>query len=344
MEEGKKDRILVISVDRDNDLGEKTGIKGPVLGRDKVIEAATELGIKDPSDSDFNAFFEAVRVYDEVKKQYAADVAILTGDRNVGIKSDSEIKDQLEKALNHFRANFVVIVSDGSEDEHIMPVIQSRIPILSVKRLVVKQSEQLESSYFKIKDFLKESLENPKMARIVFGLPALAFLLISVFGAEGWRAVLGVFGAYLVIKAFRLESYFGEAAEELRDSFNRKRMSFFIYMIAIILAGIATFRGYTEMEDWIVVGMFEMVAAFLSASVYYYWAAGALTWIGKMVGMTKRSATRAISVPMFSFATALVIHSGVEMILIPDTSLYRFLASIVAGFILLFGAVYMEKK
>ena len=344
MEAEKKDRIIVISVDRDNDLGEKAGVKGPVMGKEKVIEAATQLGLKDPSDSDFNALFEAVRVYDELKKQYAAQVAIITGDRDVGIKSDTMIKDQLEEVLKHFRANFVVLITDGSEDEHVIPIIQSRIPILSVKRLVVKQSEQLESTYYKVKDFMKESLDDPKLARLVFGLPAVALLLTAIFGAEGWRAVLGLLGVYLVIKGFRLEHYFTAAANELSDSFTRKRLSFFIYIIGIILTVLATYRGYTIMQDWVAMGLFETLAAFLSASVYYFWIAGTMIWLGKSIGVKKHAVSRAISIPMFGFAIAMVMHSGVEMILQPDISIYTFILSIVAGFILLFVAVYIEKK
>jgi putative membrane protein len=344
MEAEKKDRIIVIAVDRDNDLGQKAEVEGPVIGKEKVIEAASKLGTKDPTDSDVNAMFEAVRVYDEVRRQYDSEVAILTGDRDVGIKSDRKIKEHLDQALSKFRANLAVLISDGSEDEHVMPIIQSTIPILSVRRLVVKQSEQLESTYYKVKDFMKESLEDPKMARLVFGLPAVALLLIAIFGMEGWRAVMGILGAYLVVKGFRLEGYFTGAADELQDSFTRKRMSFFLYMIGIIFATLASYRGYTAMLEWMVLGLFETIAAFLSASVYYFWAAGTLAWLGKSIGTKKRKLSRAVSIPLFGFAITIVINSGVNMILQPDTSIYSFITSIVAGFVLLFIAVYIEKK
>ena len=344
MEAGKKDRIIVLCVDRDNDLGEKAGVEGPVIGKTDAVEAATKLGMKDPGDSDVNAVFEAVRVYDELRGKYESQVAVLTGDRDVGIKSDKRIKEQLDTALGKFRADFAVLITDGSEDEHIIPIIQSVIPILSVKRIVVKQSEQLESTYYKVKDFINEVLENPKMSRLVFGLPAIALLLIAIFGAEGWRAILAVLGAYLVIKGFRMESYFTGAAEELRDSFTRKRLSFFLYMIGIIITTLAVYRGYTMMIDWLVMGAFETIAAFLSSSVYYFWIAGSVAWLGSWIGKKKRSAARMASIPMFGFAISLVVHSGLNMILQPDANIYNFIGSIVVGFILLFIAVYIEKK
>ena len=72
MEKKTKDRILILSVDRDDDVGRKTSHKGPVMGREKVLSVANALGLADPEDSDFNALFQAVRYFDEMKKQFPA--------------------------------------------------------------------------------------------------------------------------------------------------------------------------------------------------------------------------------------------------------------------------------
>ena len=45
-------RVLVLTVDRDNDLGIKTSIRGPVVGRRQVLTAALKLGIADPEERD----------------------------------------------------------------------------------------------------------------------------------------------------------------------------------------------------------------------------------------------------------------------------------------------------
>ena len=60
------DNLLVICVDRDNDLGKKAGVKGPVIGREKNLEAASKLALADPTESDANSIFAAVKKYDEV--------------------------------------------------------------------------------------------------------------------------------------------------------------------------------------------------------------------------------------------------------------------------------------
>lgn len=43
-------KVLVLCIDRDNDLGEKTGIAGPVMGRENNAEAAKKMMIVDPGE------------------------------------------------------------------------------------------------------------------------------------------------------------------------------------------------------------------------------------------------------------------------------------------------------
>ncbi len=64
----KAERILVLCVDRDDDLGMKAGINTPVLGRKENVNAAASLALRDPEEADANAMFEAVRIYDNLKK------------------------------------------------------------------------------------------------------------------------------------------------------------------------------------------------------------------------------------------------------------------------------------
>ena len=65
----KVERILVLCVDRDDDLGVKGGIKTPVLGRKENIKAATALILRDPEEPDANAMFEAIRIYDRLSEE-----------------------------------------------------------------------------------------------------------------------------------------------------------------------------------------------------------------------------------------------------------------------------------
>jgi len=338
-----KEKILVISVDRDDDLGNKTRIKGPLLGKEAAIKGATALGMADPEDSDVNAIFQALRVFDEVKRQYTSQVAVLTGNREVGVKSDKIISDQLVAILKKFPATGVIFVSDGTEDENVMPIIQSRVPIISVKRVIVKQSEELESGYYKIKDFLKESLDNPKFSRLVFGLPAIVLLLLGVFGMEGVRVVIGLVGAYLLIKGFKLEQYFIGAAEEVSTAFTRKRFVFFLYMMAALFFVLASYEGYTDIPD-AEVGFFETIAGFVSASIFLYYISATMAMVGRHITLERKNKKKPVAVAVFGFSIAWVVFNAAELIINPEISALTFILSIMAGFAMIFVALFIEWK
>jgi putative membrane protein len=337
-----KDRILVLCVDRDNDVGHKTGIEGPIIGKEKALEAATKLSLKDPEESDSNAIFGAVKLLDELGEKYDAEVVVITGHKNRGIDADKEVSRQLDDVLSKRPSDFVILVTDGMDDEYVVPVIQSRIPILSVKRIIVKQAEQLESGYYAIKDFLKETLDNPKFARLFFGLPAIALLLYAALGETGWRVIIIVVGAYLFIKGFKLEDYIFSAFGEFKESFTRRRFSFFMYIVAMAVTVLALYRGYNAVMDFVNMGIFEAAAAFFVASIYFFWIAGAISWLGKNLRLKEKKTSRIVSIPLFGLAATLVIYNASELILTPTISSFNFLLSIAVGFVLAFMALTIE--
>lgn len=181
-----KKRILVLCVDRDNDLYEKVKISGPVIGKQANIDAAIKLALKDPEETDANTMFEAVRIYDSISKESNAEIATLTGDRALGYFADREIAKQIDYVLRNFRADSCILVSDGASDEQIMPIVQSRVKIDSVKLVVMKQAKELEKTYF----VLLEKLKEPHYARIVWGVPAIIILLLIIgeMLGLGWEA------------------------------------------------------------------------------------------------------------------------------------------------------------
>ena len=58
--------VLVLCIDRDNDLGRKGGVISPVVGRQANIDAALKLGMADPEDSDVNTIFGGIKVLDDL--------------------------------------------------------------------------------------------------------------------------------------------------------------------------------------------------------------------------------------------------------------------------------------
>ncbi|MFW5903012.1 MAG: DUF373 family protein, partial [archaeon] len=130
-------KIAVLCVDRDDDLGKKAGIKGPIQGEEKNLEAAKRLGVSDPSDSDTNAIFQAVKLYRETAD--AVDIFTITGDKNGGYKADKEIANQLDYIFEkNDDIDGVYLVTDGSQDDQVIPIIESRTDIVSKKSVIVE--------------------------------------------------------------------------------------------------------------------------------------------------------------------------------------------------------------
>ncbi|HDP96770.1 MAG TPA: DUF373 family protein, partial [Euryarchaeota archaeon] len=227
-------KTLVLCVDRDDDLGTKAGITGPIIGRQENIEAAQKLGLVDPEDVDTNSILSAVSLYDDlVKKGIEAEIATITGDQRVGFQSDLIITRQLENTLELVKPDRAILVSDGQEDEYIYPMISSRIKIDSVKRVFVRQSESLEGFYY----LLVKSLKDVKI-RTKWILPLSLFLVILgvlylipeiiAFQEEasanlemlpriGFFVILIVLGIYLIWWAYELDRKARAIARSMRQ-------------------------------------------------------------------------------------------------------------------------------
>lgn len=241
-------KSLVLCVDRDNDLGRKTDFEGPIKGREDCIKAAIALARADPLDTDANTMFEAVRMYEALKKEgKPAEVAILTGDVKVGLRSDEKIAVQLKKVLAG--CDGVIFVSDGADDEQLIPIIQSYSTILSVRRVIVKQAERLESVYYTVLDFIKRIMKDKELSRLVLGIPGIAAIIYALLGTEGWRLIVGVIGAYLVLKGLHLEVYIDAAIQEIKKSLKQGRPSFFIYCISLLLLAVGVASGLNAINQ-----------------------------------------------------------------------------------------------
>ena len=150
-------KTLVLAVDRDDDLGRKVGIEGPVIGRAEMLDAATQFALKDPEDADMNSMFAAIKYLDDLlKRGIDAEVALITGDSEVGFKSDQVLNTQLEIVLERVKPDSVVLISDGAEDEYIYPMIASRVKIDSVRKVYVQQNQSIEGTYYLITRALKD--------------------------------------------------------------------------------------------------------------------------------------------------------------------------------------------
>ncbi|MDH5636310.1 MAG: DUF373 family protein [Candidatus Bathyarchaeota archaeon] len=211
----KPERTLILCVDRDDDLGMKAGIKTPILGRKDNVNAAASLALRDPEEPDANAMFEAVRIYDNLKKgakeqEEEYEVATIAGSDLGGVGADRQLVAELTEVLSGFQATDVILVTDGYTDEAVLPLIESRVPVTSVRRIVMKHSKSIEETAALFTRYLKILTENPRYSRILLGLPGILFIILGVLWVLEWLQYAGiafliVLGAFLFVRGFRLD-------------------------------------------------------------------------------------------------------------------------------------------
>ena len=299
-------RTLVLTVDRDNDLGVKAAIRGPVLGRKPTITAAIKLGIADPEESDTNAILGALHHYDRlienVDSNDEVEVAILTGDVRVGPRSDRAIASQLDEVIKEFQPDVAILVTDGADDEASMPIITSRIRVDHVEKIIVRQSKGIESTYY----YIAKAIDDPRWrARLL--VPISIFLMIIGLGLilPNGKVLIGIMpllvGIWILSKGLGWEEQLERLMVDLRDSAQKGIFSSMLWAMSIFsvfLAGITMFQVFSDVE------------AYSGSSNAFIWTTGigeALQWL---------------VVAVFSFALAIGIvrwgegtYTGRSMIL-----------------------------
>jgi len=252
----RNEKTLVLSVDRDNDFGVKAGVVTPVIGIDHCMKAATALAVADPEDSDVNGLFAAIRMYKDLKADGRdVEIALICGDKNVGHKSDSIVIDQLEEVLEKVAPQRVMLVGDGAEDEYINPIISSRVPIDSVKKVYVKQAPGLESTIY----VLAKMISDPdKKKRFFTPIGSVLMILGLFFIIEGvllfyatgngeyiygqtWSIVIFVIGFFLILHGYglidRLIEYVEYGVKNIRSG--NVAITFSLLSLALIIVGIS---------------------------------------------------------------------------------------------------------
>ncbi|HKU49192.1 MAG TPA: DUF373 family protein [Nitrososphaera sp.] len=243
LKETAHSRVLVLCIDRDDDIGTKGGIETPIVGRDPCINAATRLAIEDPEDADSNAIFGAVKTYEElVSKGYTVEVAVVAGKFNRGVEADEKISLEIKSILERYQADGAVIVSDGEDDETILPVIQSRLPVISVQRVIIRHSRSVEYSYAVFGRYLKLLAYDPQYSKFFLGVPGVllaAGALAVIFEAGKWLAaiVLAILGGAFIVRAFDIDKAVSSLGRLTPTSFIR--IFSVIAGVLMILASIA---------------------------------------------------------------------------------------------------------
>ncbi len=290
---GKEERLLILCVDRDGDISAKAEEKTPILGRKENLDAAISLALRDPEEPDANAMFEAIRVYDQLGKQGQPhekfQIATISGLQLLGVEADRKLVRELNEVLEEFPASSVVLVTDGYSDEAVLPLVESRVPVTSVRRIIVKHSESIEETAALFGKYLRMLIENPRYSRIALGIPGL-FLLILVamyLGAGAlwiyytWILFLIVSGIALLVKGFRIDKAImrlGRWIREYEPPPLPVQIAGFAFVAGAIAMGVGIFLGINEaasyvgtlpttLEEWLALPWASLLGYFIEQGI-----------------------------------------------------------------------------
>jgi putative membrane protein len=305
----EKERFLILVVDRDGDLVEKTRTRSPVYGRDEVIAAATKLAISDPEEADANAIFAAVREFDRLTKQEVeCEVAVVCGMNESGFTADRKIKTELEFLLKREEYSSIIFVSDGAEDEQVIPIIQSLKPITSVVRIVVKHSRTVEETYLVLGRYLRMLIFDPRYSKWAVGVPGVMFLLAGILvllgrAYEAGLTILLILGSAFLVRGFNIDRFVGTMLHQ--RPFGYVRLFSILASILIFLVGLSS--GFSFMISqagelvasvnsspslFLVYGTI-LIGFFLKGSLPLIWAGFSIYLIGSLLIHLIRGSIRA---------------------------------------------------
>ncbi len=240
----------MVCLDRSDDAVRAAGVSPPVVGWEAVRSLVIDVGLADPEDSSVNCLLEALRVTRELRDgDEAATVAVLAGGSDA-VGAGRAIADQIETLRAEVDADSAIVVVDSSEDERLVPVIESRLPVDSVDRVVVRQARDIESTYYLLKQFLAdEELRQTTLVPLGVALLVFPLLLTYMTPVIAVASIAAVFGLFLLYKGLGIDSYVASLPAGARDALYSGQVSIVTYVVAGGLALIGVFAGLLGVSD-----------------------------------------------------------------------------------------------
>lgn len=342
-----ENKLVVICVDRDDDIGKKASISTPVTGRNACIEAAQRLALEDPEDADTNSIYAAIKTYEDlVRKGYAVEVAIVAGTESRGVQADEKIIDQVKQVIGQFSATGAVIVSDGEDDESVIPIIQGIVPVVSVQRVVMKVSRSVEYSYAVLGRYLKMIAYDSKYSKFFLGVPGILLLIGGIatalgFTAELFAVLVSILGGAFVIRAFDLDKAWGNWTRSTPPGFLRlfTMVAGSLLIIASIPSGMQAIDPNLmpegEMEFWPLVMDKAVIGMFLSGMLPFLWIGLGAMFGGTLLSHWLSGSIKSITEVLRMIVLAMLYPTVLQFtnVLAYDDSPFTLIPPLIAGLV-----------
>jgi putative membrane protein len=332
--------LLVLCVDLDDDLGRKTEFETPVIGRDSVEKAAVALATADPEDSDVNVAFQGIHIHDDLRDEESVAVAVVAGEESGDVAANRTVGEEVDRVLASLQTGEdirAVVVTDGAQDESVVPVIRSRVPVDSVRRVVVRQAQDLESMYYTIKQVLDDP-ETRGTILVPLGILLLIYPAAVVANAldlpgSSLGLISTLLGLYVLSRGLGLEESIDSAVEQIRTALYTGRVTVVTSVAALALFAVGLVNGRTFLQTLPTDGLLQAAAAVTYGAVDWIAAGGVVAALGRVTDeyLADGFRWRYLNAPFYVLAIAVVVHALSAFLLGLEFATLRYLAVALAG-------------
>ncbi len=232
---------LVACIDRTGDLTAEP----PVVGWEAVQSLVTDLGVADPEDSRVNCVLEALRVTRDLRDEGEDVVVAVLSAVGDSVSADRLVARQTDQLDDEYDLESAIVVVDSAEDERLVPIVESRVRVDAVDRVVVRQARDIESTYYLLKQFLADE-ELRKTILIPLGVALLAFPALMTLAnspAVAAGAIAAVIGVFFLYKGLGIDSVLASLPGQIQNALYSGQVSLVTYVVAVGLALIGVFAG-----------------------------------------------------------------------------------------------------
>lgn len=283
----------------------------PIVGREAVERLVTTAGVEDPEDSRVNCLLEGLRVARDLDDGI---VAVLST-RSDSVAGDREIAAQIEELVARHNPDSAVVVVDSAEDERLVPLVESRVPVDAVDRVVVRQARDIESTYYLLKQFLGDE-ELRKTILVPIGVALLIFpVLLAVFDSITLSigTIAAVLGLFLLYKGLSIDTLLANLSDGVREALYAGQISLVTYVVAAGLALVGIFVGMLGASslDTQTTGEIILVGQFVHDSIPWLTGAALIASAGRLLDEFIRNdelGTAYINLPFVAIAVGLTVR------------------------------------
>ena len=236
-----------------------------------------------------------------------------------------------------------VLVSDGEDDETVIPIIQTMIPVISIQRIIIKQSRTVEYSYAVLGRYIKMLMYDPRYSKFFLGVPG-ALLVVSglatLFGLtrEALALALSVLGVAFIIRAFDLDKAINSLGRPTPTAFIRIFSAFagVLIILASIANGLSSIPPEAITPNMGVISILKdrvIVGSFVHGTITLLWIGIATILVGTLLSNWFKGSVTAMSDILRLVVLALLYLPILQFtsVLIERTSPFTLISSLLIG-------------